>query len=383
MSKLAQTLAGFWYRIQGTLFTELEEELGPMTKKQQQLIEILELCRIEEYIPHIGGCEGRPQKCRRALARSFIAKSVYNMPTTRMLWERLQTDINLRRICGWESKRQIPSESTFSRAMNEFAESNIPQRAHEALITKSYHGCDEIVGHNSRDSTPIEARERPIKKEAKETCSSPRRRGRPKRGEEKVVKEDRRIERQKEMSLNEMLRDLPKPCDIGMKMNSKGHFETWIGYKLHWDVSDDGVPLSAILTSASVHDSQVAIPLTVMTAQRVVNLYDLMDSAYDVPEIREYSRSLGHVSIIDKNPRRDTKLALEIENEEKARKNLMMPTADEVRYRARSSVERANSRLKDEFGGRMVRVQGTAKVMCHLMFGVLALAADQLMKIVM
>ena len=42
-------------------------------------------------------------------------------------------------------------------------------------------------------------------------------------------------------------------------------------------------------------------------------------------------------------------------------------------------VERVNARLKDEFGGRTVRVRGHAKVMCHLMFGVLALTANQLL----
>jgi hypothetical protein len=29
--------------------------------------------------------------------------------------------------------------------------------------------------------------------------------------------------------------------------------------------------------------------------------------------------------------------------------------------------------LKDEFSGRVVRVRGHAKVLCHLMFGILAL----------
>ena len=39
-----------------------------------------------------------------------------------------------------------------------------------------------------------------------------------------------------------------------------------------------------------------------MSASRVVNLYDLMDAAYDAKEIREYSVRLGHVPIIDANP---------------------------------------------------------------------------------
>jgi hypothetical protein len=35
----------------------------------------------------------------------------------------------------------------------------------------------------------------------------------------------------------------------------------------------------------------------------VTSLYDLMDSAYDAPEIAQRSHALGHVPIIDKNPR--------------------------------------------------------------------------------
>jgi hypothetical protein len=39
------------------------------------------------------------------------------------------------------------------------------------------------------------------------------------------------------------------------------------------------------------------------------------------------------------------------------------------------------ARLKDEFGGRNLRVRGAAKVMAHLMFGILALTADQVLKL--
>ena len=78
-----------------------------------------------------------------------------------------------------------------------------------------------------------------------------------------------------------MLDALPKVCDHGAKKTAKGVMEAWRGYKLHIDTADCGVPLRTVLTSASVHDSQVAIPLAMMTAGRVTNLYDLMDAAYD------------------------------------------------------------------------------------------------------
>ena len=184
------------------------------------------------------------------------------------------------------------------------------------------------------------------------------------------------------MTLEEMLDDLPKAANVGTKKNSKGYKETWVGYKLHIDASDGQIPISCILTSASLHDSQAAIPLARLTAQRVTNLYDLMDSAYDAETIHEYSRSLGHIPIIDIHPRRDQALKEELQAEEKRCKLLGYRCAEDVRYRERTTVERVNARLKDEFGGRTVRVRGHTKVMCHLMFGIVALAADQILRLV-
>ena len=59
-----------------------------------------------------------------------------------------------------------------------------------------------------------------------------------------------------------------------------------------------------------------------------------------------------------------------------------MSWAEEDRFRERTMVERLYGRLKDEFGAREVRVRGARKVMAHLMFGVLALTADQILKLV-
>ncbi|EQD64754.1 transposase, IS4 family protein, partial [mine drainage metagenome] len=126
-------------------------------------------------------------------------------------------------------------------------------------------------------------------------AKSIRKRGRPKRDEQPLPPEPTRLERQTAMTLEQMLDDLPLACNVGTKKNSKGYKESWIGYKLHLDVADGQIPISCILTSASLHDSQAAIPLARLTAQRVTNLYDLSDSAYDAPLIHEQIRSLGHV----------------------------------------------------------------------------------------
>jgi len=127
------------------------------------------------------------------------------------------------------------------------------------------------------------------------------------------------------------------------------------------------LPLSVVLTSASVHDSQVAVPLIKMTSSKVNYCYDLMDAAYDASHIRYQSQALGHVAIIDRNPRN--------------KKALTMKPHEALRYNERGSSERFNGRLKEEEGGRHVMVREPAKVMMHLMLGVVALFADQLIKL--
>jgi hypothetical protein len=380
---LRESLSSYWERFQGELFPFLEETIGFLTESHKTLVTVLDMTRLEVFVPHWHGLPGRPLAERAALARAFVAKAVLNLPTTRMLIERVEADKTLRRLCGWSRLSEVPSESTFSRAFAEFAESELPSRVHEALIRQTH--ADRLVGHIARDSTAIEGHEKPGRAdEPKATAPkpAPRKRGRPRKGEEPAAKPQTRLERQADMTLSQMLADLPRPCDVGCKRNAKGHQETWIGYKLHVDTADGDIPVSCVLTSASVHDSQVAIPLATMTAGRIVNLYDLMDSAYDAAEIKAHSRKLGHVPIIDVNPRRDVALKQELALEEKRLKLVGHRLAEDIRYNERSGAERVNANLKENHGGRTVHVRGPAKVMCHLMFGVLVVAATQIIRLV-
>ncbi len=375
---LRSTLTNVWNRFQGELFPALAEEVGPLLESHRKLVRALDLAEVERFVSTRWGGPGRPQRSRQALARAFVAKAIWDLPTTRDLIDRLMVDATLRRLCGWPRVGAIPSEATFSRAFAEFSQARLAERMHEALVKEALGA--ELIGHVSRDSTAIEGREKPAPKPAAGKKPK-RRRGRPRKGEE-VEKEPGRLERQSNgMSLKEMLDDLPRACDHGAKRNAKGFLTSWIGYKLHLDTADCGVPVSAILTSASVHDSQVAIPLATMSAGRVTNLYDLMDAAYDATEIHRMSERLGHVPIIDVNPRRDTELKQDLKREARALRACGLAMPESVRYRIRSGVERSNARLKDEFGARHVRVRGHAKVLCHLMFGVLALTVDQLMRL--
>ena len=375
---LSERLTASWDHIQGELLPRFAAEIGPLTDNHRRLVAVLEILGIDGHVQMRDGGPGRPPKDRRACARAFVAKAVLNVPTTKALIERLVVDPTLRRLVGWERAAQVPGEETFSRAFAEFAESGLPERAHAALIKKTLK--DHLVGHIARDATAIAAREKPEKREKSKADAPKRRRGRPRKGEVVPPKAPTRLDRQLNQTLPQMLAELPTHCSFGIKRNAKGHTTGWIGYKLHIDTADGDIPVSCLLTSASVHDSQVAIPLATITAGRVTNLYDLMDSAYDAPEIHAKSIALGHVPIIDANPRRGGKIAQQ--TEELAQRCAGHRPVECQRYNQRSAAERVNSSLKDNCGGAFVRVRGHAKVFCHLMFGIVVTTVEQLLRLV-
>ena len=382
MAEKPQSYYGTWINRQRSLLPGLDEELDPLTAKLEHLIIILDTLGLEAFVAPPSRGRGRPPDDRPAIARSFVAKAVLTIPTTSALIERLQIDRALRRICGWERRSEVPSEATFSRAFAAFAAQGLPERVHEQLVRRHLH--DHIVGHISRDATEIEAREKPRRRSSDDPpppAPPKRKRGRPRKHEVLPPKPLTRIEQQRTQSLDEMRAGLPTQCDVGVKRNSKGFRETWIGYKLHLDTANGIVPVAAILTAASTHDSQVAIPLARTSEQRVVWLYDLMDSAYDAQPIIDDCLAAGRVPVIDRNTRRDTALKAEIAAERARRRLIKIPDPRDLTYNERTTAERANARIKDEFGGRYLRVRGHLKAFCHLMFGVVALAADSIVRL--
>jgi hypothetical protein len=353
-----------WRVMQHELLPELRSEVGALTPKLEKVIHTLEWIRIDEFVRLTWSGIGRPPHDRAALASAFVAKAVLGLTTTAGLIERLTVDRALKRICGFAMWKKLPQESTFSRVFTAFAIDGLAERAHAALVKETL--GDSLVGHISRDGTAIESREKP-KGKARATASSPaKKRGRPRQGDIREVKLGR-LEQQRGQTLGQLLSALPRQCDRGNKCNAQGYQHSWNGYKLHIDTADCGIPVSALLASASMHDSLAAIPLSIMTAQRVTNCYDLMDAAYCSTVLREHSRSLGHVPLIDHNPRSGQKIEFS--------------PCEAQRYKERSQAERTNARLKDDYGGRHIRVRGHAKVMSHLMFGLLALTADQLLRL--
>ena len=364
----------------GQWATGLELTLTPV---HQRIVHTLDWLNLDSLMGYAGKRCGPPERSRLALAQAFVAKAILGFEKTSQLRSRLAVDTVLVRLLGFEPQRPLPSEATFSRAFSEFAARGLPAIAHEALIRQ--HLGTAVIGHIARDSTAIHARERAqysaaqtaelnAAKAAKAATAemAPKRRGRPPAGSVTAdkAKPRSRIPVQLLQTPAQALADLPQLCNKGKKRNAQGHFNTWVGYKLHLDVACCGVPITAALTSASVYDNQVSVPLARLSAQRVTSLYTLMDAAYDSEPLRQLERELGHVPIVAINSR--------------GRSN--PPTLDEAekkRFGERTVVERINSRLKDSFGCASMWVKGHTKVLCHTTFAVLAVSVDALMRLML
>jgi hypothetical protein len=381
-----QALLRFGHVFQQELIPRLEEEIGPLHSQLKLLTAVCSLVPFDRYLHPLRSRTGRRPKDRAALLTAFLAKAILNLPDTRHLIRRLKTDATLRRLCGWRSPGDVPEEWKFSRVFAKFAATQLPQQLHEAIVRLTQ--GQRLIGHIARDSTAIPARERfPERPEKKEQEKKKRSKaGRPKGSggahrRAKASERGTRMQRQRHQKLSDMLADLPTECSLGVKSDSQGHQRYWRGYKLHLDVADGQVPISVLLTGAGVHDSQVAIPLMTMTAQRVTHLYELMDSAYDADPIHAHIRASGRVPIIAPHPRRGTKRVSPLTKVFPPKPAPALCWAKKERYKERTMSERVHARLKDEFGASHIRVRGAAKVMAHLMFGVLALTVDQCLRL--
>jgi hypothetical protein len=369
---------------QSSLFPALKEELRleELSHKEQKLIKILDFAQIEKNITVVS-ITNIP-KDREEIARAFVAKSVYNVQTTRDLIDRLHHDRTLRILCGWRYKSDIPSESKFSRVFKELSELQIAQKTHEQFI-KEYLS-DTVFLYNASDATKIPLRVKPLKGE-KEEKKPKLKRGRPKKGETPLSKKPTILQLQQTMATTkEMLSLISTNCGVGVKQNSKGNHEVWIGGKLHISAVDGDIPITAFYSSANVHDSSVAIPLIQETSRRVSYLYDLQDAGYDSNIIRDFSKKLGHCPIIDINPKNSKELKEKIElqkDEKKKFEFLHLPqSSDTHHYNQRSMVERVNKYLKEDFGCNTIYYQGTTKVASVLAFGILSICIHQSLKLV-
>ena len=226
-----------------------------------------------------------------------------------------------------------------------------------------------------------------VAKKAKEEPKVKYKPGRPKKGETREPIKPKILNQQKEMqTTEEMLSLVSTECGVGIKQNSKGYRETWIGGKLHISVVDGDIPITAIYSGANVHDSSVALPLIKETTKKVNYFFDLEDAGYDADIIREFSEQNGHRPIIDINPKNSQVLRDKIElieDEKKKFEYFRLPESSDIHhYNQRSMVERVNKYLKDDFGCDKIYYQGATKVASVLAFGILSICIHQSLKMI-
>jgi hypothetical protein len=384
ISKPTSKLSKMWNKIlnlENSLFPEIKEQLGVLSTKEEKLIKILDFAQIERNVTVVTITNS--PKDRIEIARAMIAKSVYNMQTTRDLIDRLYSDRVLRVLCGWRYKNDIPSEAKFSRVFKELSDLQIAQKTHEKFV-KEYLS-DTIFMYNATDATKIPLRQKPVKVEKEEKPKL--KRGRPKKDEKREPIKPKILELQKDMtSTNDMLSLVSTNCGVGVKQNSKGNREVWIGGKLHISAVDGDIPITSFYSGANVHDSSVALPLMNETSKRVIYLHDLQDAGYDSDIIREFSKKLDHKPIIDINPKNSQELKQKIQlikdEKEKFEFFNLSQSSDTHHYNQRSMVERVNKYLKDDFGYNTIYYQGATKVASVLAFGILSICIHQSLKLI-
>ncbi len=384
LPKSSSNLSNMWTKIlnlENCLFLEIKEQLGTLSTKEEKLIKILDFAQIEKNVTVV--TITNIPKDREEIARAMIAKSVYNMQTTRDLIDRLHSDRVLRVLCGWRYKIDIPSEAKFSRVFKELSDLQIAQKTHKKFVNEYL--SDTVFMYNATDAAMIPLREKPVKIKKEEKPKN--KVGRPKKGEKREPVKPKILELQKEMkTTKKMLSLVSTVCGVGVKQNSKGNREITIGGKLHISAVDGDIPIAAFYSGANVHDSSVALPLINETGKRVMYLRDLLDAGYDSDIIREFSEKLNHKAIIDINPKNSKELKQKIQliKDEKVKfEFLNLPkSSDEHHYNQRSMVERVNKYLKDDFGCNTIYYQGATKVASVLSFGILSVCIHQSLKLI-
>jgi hypothetical protein len=287
----------------------------------------------------------------------MYAKSFFNIEKTSKLIERLKADPNLRLLCGFV---KVPSKGKFSTAFAFLSGQAILETVLARMAAEAHK--DRTVLHICRDSTAIAAREKPPAKTDKKAGKTKKKRGRPPKDAVKLPKEPAVTEQQIVENPDVSIDALNKNCAWGCKKNSRGNVLFWKGYKLHLDVTDTGFPVTAVVTGANVHDSQLAIPMEKLTSQKVLHCYSLMDSGYDSKVIAQFIRDCGRIPIIEPNRRKD-------------KNRPPLDPAKKERYKIRTTVERSYSLLKDGLLPRAIYVKGYSKISFVLLSSVLCMAA--------
>lgn len=216
-----------------------------------------------------------------AAFRSIISRFLEGIPSTKALVQRLNEDVSFKLSLGFLYSERVPSEATFCRIMKVLSQNrSVLKELNDTLLSKINQEFSIFSEDIAIDATAVEAHTKPKKTENVKLSST---------------------SKQCDMTTKEVMEELPIYPSWGLKANSKGKHNYWFGFKTHYAVtSDTQYILSGITTSAFVADISVAIPLMRdLTQLGVKDTHVLMDKGYDGQAIYQEAHRLTFEPIID------------------------------------------------------------------------------------
>lgn len=277
---------------------------------------------------------GRPGWSLRALWRSYVASFVLNHGTTNDLIRRLQDDVELRELCGFDA---LPSRWTFNRFVSRLSH-------HSELVEQAIAGLTDQLARALPD----------FGKGVAVDASVFRSWANPDHGSD-------------------------PEASFTRKKNSRGKEQWFYGYKLH--VAADAkyeIPIIASVTTASSADSQALLPLIHGAYERhgwFAPEYVTADAGYDTVAIAETLVRFMNITPIIPIRNLPRKRAPDPEDKRHFPPIPRGSAEWKALYATRQGVERCFSRLKQHRALDSHCRRGLRKVTLHALMSVLSMQA--------
>jgi len=293
----------------------------------------LNLDNIEEVVSEAYHQEGagRPPRKPIGIFKALIVKRVKQIPSDRELYRRLWYDQDLREVCDIEAEQKPYHPTQMTRFRNRIGIEKL-ERIMGGLVDELLKGGLIIGKTVVMDATFIKAYSKRDPHENSRGGSDPQAR-------------------------------------VGR--NGKTYA---LGYKLHIAVdAKSELPLAVIVASANDNEKKHAPPLLEKTLKATKGRVKLVvaDSQYSSRNLRDLACSQG-VKVVIPFPT----------NQQRAQKGLLRvdkyfrthgPIYEKRVYRLRSSIERVNSRLKEQLCLEKHRVRGLERVTIHALICMIAM----------
>ncbi|NHN34858.1 transposase [Paenibacillus agricola] len=262
-----------------------------------------------------------------AMLRSLFIRVIERIPTIKDLRKRLKQSVEFNLNCGFTGSDRIPSEATYSRLIQKLQGSAVFEQTQEALVRLAFQEGFLDASTVAMDATHVESRDRQPEKKKVDVEELPteipkKKRGRKSKAErEKWLQEqleieanrplfEKKVEEQLPCTFTQLRGQIPLAPEWGVKKNSAGKNVFWYGFKAHLLVDcKSQYILTALLSSGSINDGKMAIPLLKMLAEHHPELevkQVLADAGYDLAPIYKQVEGMGAQALIDYNRRKES-----------------------------------------------------------------------------